>query len=306
MWLWLGFCIFVIFALSIDTWFLEKKNIGPSRSLRAALFWTSVWVACALLFNLILWLYFHYTQGSFIAHEKALNFFTGYLIEKSLSIDNLFAFYVIFHQLRIPAMFQQRVFAYGIWSAIVLRLLLILLGSWLIMHFHWILYVMGGFLLLTGVKMLFISHQEKNIYASKLFHVLQKYCRITNEIKSNQFFIKKNHLLYATPLFIALVFVEISDVIFAFDSIPAIFAITTDPFIVWTSNIFAILGLRAMYFLLAGLVARFRLLKYGIALILVFVGLKMLIAPWIAIPVSFALGLIVGILFLFSLVSAWR
>jgi tellurite resistance protein TerC len=186
-----------------------------------------------------------------------------------------------------------------------MRLLLILAGSWLIIHFHWLLYVMGVFLLLTGIKMLYSSHEEKNLRESMTFRFLQRFFRITNEFHDQHFFVRENLLLCATPLFVALIFIEISDLIFALDSIPAIFAITTDPFIVWSSNIFAILGLRAMYFLLAGMISRFSLLKYGIALILVFVGAKMIVAPWIVIPVEWSLLVILGILVVFCGLNYW-
>ncbi len=298
-WIWLGFSIFIFLALCIDTFLLNKKHIHVHKSMRVAFVWTLVWVLSALIFNALLWVYLYYTTTTYLADEISLDFLTGYLIEKTLSIDNLFAFYLIFDQFRIPGAYQQRVFSYGIWSAIIFRLLLILLGTWLVAHFHWLLYLMGMFLLLTGIKMFFVSHKKYDLYSGSLYQWLKRRIRITDKIEGEHFFIRKGAYLYATPLFIALVFIEISDLVFAFDSIPAIFAITTDPFIVWTSNIFAILGLRAMYFLLAGMVAKFHLLKYGIALILVFVGLKMVIAPWVIISVGFSLGIIVGILVLF-------
>lgn len=300
---WVCFSLFLIIALSIDTFVVNKKHIGPDQSIRAALIWTSIWVACALIFNFLLWVYVSRHVNLAIANEVALNFFTGYLIEKSLSLDNLFAFYLIFHQFHIPTAYQRRVFSYGIWSAIVLRLLLILTGSWLIQHFHSALYIMGAFLLLTGIKMCFTDEEEKELATSPLFVFLKRFLRLTHEFNKEKFFIKKGTLLYATPLMVALVFIELTDLVFAFDSIPAIFAITTDPFIVWTSNIFAILGLRAMYFLLVGMVKQFYLLKYAIALILVFVGSKMLIAPWIKIPTQWSLLVIVSLLVVFSLVG---
>lgn len=302
-WIWIGFSIFLVIALGIDAVVLNKTKFHPNRSLRIALLWTLVWVVSALIFNVLLWLYLLYNTTPAFAQEQALDFLTGYIIEKSLSIDNLFVFYMIFHQLRIPAEYQQRVFTYGIWSAVILRLLLILVGSWLVVHFHWILYVMGAFLLLTGIKMLLISHNDKDLSKSKLFQFLQTCFRITSQFQGKRFFMRKNKLLYATPLFVALIFIEFSDIVFAFDSIPAIFAITTDPFIVWTSNIFAILGLRALYFLLAGMIKRFTLLKYAIAIILIFVGCKMLITPWYTIPVALSLSTIAGILILFTLLE---
>jgi tellurite resistance protein TerC len=303
IWIWVGFSIFLIFALSIDTLLLDKKYARPHESMRAALIWTIVWVVCALIFNGLLWLYLYVTTTPFIAEEKAVDFFTGYLIEKTLSLDNLFAFYMVFTQLRIPIQYQQRVFSYGIWSAVVLRLIFILMGTWLVEHFHWILYLMGIFLLLTGIKMFFAQGKEQDLAETRFMKWMKRFFRVTSEIKDKRFFVRKDKLLYVTPLFIALIFIEISDVVFALDSIPAIFAITTDPFIVWSSNIFAILGLRAMYFLLAGMMTRFHLLKYGIALILVFVGSKMVIAPWLTISAVLSLCIIVGILVLFSILG---
>lgn len=302
IWIWLGFTAFVVIALSIDTFYLDKKR-GAQVPMRVALYWSLTWISCALIFNGLLWIYLYYNFNPQVAHQVSLDFFTGYLIEKSLSIDNLFAFFLIFQQLKIPVANQRHVFSYGIWSAIVMRLVLILFGSWLIADFHWILYLFGAFLMLTGIKMFFVSHKDSDLHDSWIFKWLQRHVRITNELSGNKFLIIKNKLVYATPLLIALIFIEISDVIFAFDSIPAIFAITTDPFIVWTSNIFAILGLRALYFLLAGLIDRFSLLKYGIALILVFVGAKMLIEPWFNVPVEISLMVIALILISFSFLS---
>ena len=300
IWMWIGFSVFLVIALSIDTFILGKKHLGPNESIRASLYWTLAWIVCALIFNGILWLDLYFTADISIANQKSLEFFAGYLIEKSLSIDNLFAFYMVFHQFRIPTLYQQRVFIIGVWSAIVLRLLLILFGVWLITKFHWILYLMGAFLFFTGIKMFFAKEHEKDLAETWIIKLIKRVIRVTNEIKDESFFIRKNKLWYATPLFLGLIFIELSDIVFAFDSIPAIFAITTDPYIVWTSNIFAILGLRALYFLLAGLAYRLRLLKHGIALVLIFVGIKMLIAPWIHISVLWSLSIIISILLIFS------
>ncbi|TAK75731.1 MAG: TerC/Alx family metal homeostasis membrane protein [Gammaproteobacteria bacterium] len=291
---WIGFSLFLIIALSLDTFVLHRSSRTDAPSMRTALCWTLIWIGTALIFNVLIW---------FFNPQKALEFFAGYLIEKSLSIDNLFAFYMIFHQFRIPAAYQQRIFSIGIWSAIILRLLLILGGTWLVTHFHWMLYLMGAFLVLTGLKMGLMHEKEKDLTETSLIHFMKRFMRITHEIHGNHFFIRKDAKLYATGLFLALVFIEISDIVFAFDSIPAIFAVTMDPFIVWSSNIFAILGLRALYFLLAGMVTRFHLLKYGIALILIFVGSKMLIEPWVHVSVLVSLSVIIGILLLFTYLS---
>lgn len=300
-WLWLSFCGFIIFALIIDAHITGHKK----PSIRSSLIWTMIWVLCALIFNALLWLYFYVHFDKAVANIKGLEFFTGYLIEKTLSIDNIFAFYMIFHQLRIPLLYQKRVFTYGIWSAIVMRLLLILLGTYLIHQFHWLLYVLGVLLLLTGIKMLFSVHknEKKDLLDSALFSFLKKHLRVTHEIHNEHFFVRQNKLWYCTPLFIALIFVEISDLIFAFDSIPAIFAITTDTFIVWTSNIFAILGLRSLYFFMYNVLNRYRLLKYGIALILIFVGAKMLLERWIHITAVQSLAFVISIILLFIALS---
>lgn len=302
-WMWFGFTVFLIFALSVDTFILNKKHARPHASMRAAVIWTLIWITSALIFNVLLWLYLYETQPSAYAHKKALDFLTGYLIEKTLSLDNLFVFYMIFSQLHIPVASQQRVFSYGIWSAIVLRLIIILLGSWLVSEFHWVLYVMGVFLLFTGFKIFFAEEKEKDIADSVVLKLIRRFFRVTKELEGEHFFIKKEKFWYATPLFITLIFIEISDIIFAVDSIPAIFAITQDPFIVWSSNIFAILGLRAMYFLLARAADTFHLLKYGIALILLFVGAKMVVEPWIDITVGESLAVIASILIVFTILS---
>ncbi len=301
--LWIGFSIFLVVALFIDAIVMRNPHARPNESLKAAVLWSVVWVISALIFCAILWFVLLNSAGPLIAHEKALNFLAGYLIEKSLSVDNLFVFFLIFNQLKIPQSLQQRVFSYGIWGAIVFRLILIVTGSYLLNRFHWLLYVMGAFLLFTGVKMFFASEHENDLQSNSVFKFLQKHLRVTHEFQEEHFFVRKNKVWFATPLFIALILIEFSDLVFAFDSIPAIFAVTTDPFIVWTSNIFAILGLRALYFLLAGVVNRLQFLKFGIALILVFVGVKLIISPWIHIPVSVSLIFILTVLTLFTWVS---
>lgn len=308
IWIWIGFSVFLLIALSLDAFVLNKKIAHPYQSMRAALYWTLVWIACAFIFNGLMWFYLYETTNPLYANKKALDFLTGYVIEKSLSIDNLFTFYVIFHQFKIPLRSQQRVFTYGIYTAVILRLILILLGVWLIERFHFVLYLMGLFLLVTGIKMFFVREEsatKKTLQESRIFQFLQRHLRITHELHEQHFFIIKNNLIYATPLLIALIFIELSDVAFAFDSIPAIFAITRDPFIVWTSNIFAILGLRALYFFVSNMVRTFYLLKYAIALILVFVGCKIIFEPWLSVPVWLSLGIIAVILLAFTLLSVF-
>lgn len=304
-WLWIGFSFLLVVALSADALFINKKYPRPHQSMHASVYWTIGWVSCALSFNVILWFYLYFTTDIHFANTKALMFLTGYLIEQSLSVDNLFVFYLIFHQFRIPAKNQRRVLSYGIWGAVVMRLTLILIGVWLVKQFHWLLYLMGAFLVLTGLKIIFSEEKEKDLADTLLMKVVKRCLRTTSEMQGERFFIKKGKLWYATPLFIALIFVEFSDLVFAMDSIPAIFAITTDPFIIWSSNIFAILGLRSLYFFLVGMVEKFQLLKYGISLILMFVGCKMLIEPWFKVPVIVSLGVIVGVLTLFTVLSIW-
>jgi tellurite resistance protein TerC len=285
---------------------MPRIRDGEKIDIRHALFWSLVWISSAFIFGLLLWVYYYYTASTALANKQTLNYFAGYLIEKSLSLDNLFAFYLIFTQLAIPVHAQRRVFRYGIWSAVVLRVLLILFGIWLIHLFAWVMYILGAFLLFSGVQMFFIAEKKKELANSKFFQWLKKHIRLTEDIKGEKFFLRKNKLLYGTPLFLALILVEFSDIVFALDSVPAIFAITTDPFIVWTSNVFAIIGLRSLYFLLASAIQRLNLLKYGIALILIFVGLKMVISPFIPIDVVISLAVIISLLLLFSLLSVMR
>lgn len=304
--MWLGFSLFLVIALAVDAFVISRYRARSHASIRNAVFWTLVWVALALLFNLLLWVYLQRTTDALFANTRALEFFTGYLIEKSLSVDNLFAFYMIFQHFRIPAQYQQRVFTYGIWGAVIMRLIFIMLGVWLLAKFHWLLYIMGVFLFLTGIKMFFMEDNKKDLAETAVMRLAKYFFRVTPEFDEEKFFIRKNKLLYATPLFIALIFIELSDVMFAFDSIPAIFAITRDPFIIWTSNIFAILGLRALYFVLASMITRFYLLKYGVALILTFIGAKMMLAPWLHIPVTISLIVIATIIVIFSMLSLAR
>jgi tellurite resistance protein TerC len=294
-WMWIGFLVFIAIVLTIDIVLLDRKK-SHSVTSRQALSWIAIWVTCALIFNGLLWYYLSYTQSVIIANQKALEFFTGYVIEQSLSVDNMFIFIMIFSYFKVPAEYQRRVLLYGVLSAVVLRLLMILGGTWLVTNFHWILYVFGAFLVITGIKMLFPEKAEKTLDQNLLLIFLRRYLRITEKFQDEKFFIKQNYFWYATPLFLVLIFVEISDLIFALDSVPAIFAITNDPFIVFTSNIFAILGLRAMYFLLANMAPKFHLLKYGIALVLTFVGTKMVLAHWITMSIVLALSVIAAIL----------
>lgn len=302
-WMWVGFSVFLVIALTIDNLVIGKYRARSKETWRAALFWVSVWVSCAITFNIGLWAYLRATVDTATANVMALNFFTAYLVEESLSIDNLFVFYLVFQHFRIPPQFQHRVLSYGIWGAVIMRLGIILAGLWLITHFHWLLYVMGAVLVLTGIKIMLMKDKEKDLSETLILRLTKKIFRVTHELDGEHFFVRKNKLLYATPLFVALIFIEFSDLVFAIDSIPAVFAITREPFIVWTSNIFAILGLRAMYFLLARMVEQLSMLKYGIALILVFVGTKMLIEPWWKMPPVISLSVIAFIIVSFSIIS---
>jgi tellurite resistance protein TerC len=302
-WLWLIFFVFVSVVLAIDIIILNKKD-AHRVSTKEALSWTLVWVICALFFNVLLWIHVNHLSGEVIANEKAFQFFTGYLIEETLSVDNMFAFILVFNYFAVPLEYQRRVLLFGVIGAVVMRFIMILFGSWLIAKLHWILYLFGAFLLITGIKMLFVSQDENTLENNFLLNWVEKHIRLVKEFHGEHFFIKKNHLWYATPLFLALVMIEFSDLVFALDSIPAIFAITTDPFIVFTSNIFAILGLRALYFLLLNASQQFHLLKYGVALILAFIGAKMLIEPWFHLSIQVALGIVVAVLATTIILSA--
>ncbi len=294
-WLWTVFFIFVFCVFAIDMLLLNRRQ-SHKVSTREALHWTIIWVACALIFNFILWLYLKHTQGSVIAAQKGLEFFTGYLIEESLSVDNMFVFLMIFTFFIVPEHYQRRVLLYGVVGAIIMRLIMIFAGIWIINQFHWVLYLFGFILIYTGIKMFLINEHQQDLSNNKLLIWLRQHLRLTDTYHQEHFFIRKNKLLYVTPLFLVLIFVEISDLIFALDSIPAIFAVTRDPFIVATSNIFAILGLRAIYFLLANMARQFEWLKYGIALVLLFIGAKIIMEYWIHIPILLALGIVATIL----------
>ncbi|WP_367606996.1 TerC family protein [Legionella sp. W05-934-2] len=291
-WMWVVFIVFISIMLAIDLFLFNGRKVHRV-STREALFWSLAWIALALLFNLLFWLYIYQTTSPIVANEKALEFLTGYIIEKSLSVDNIFVILMIFNYFSIPEEYHRRVLMYGVIGAIVLRFIFITLGIWMISKFHWILYLFGLFLMITGIRILIFAENKPDISKNIILNWMQNHLRITEKLHGEKFFIRNHNLLYFTPLFLVLILVELSDVIFAIDSIPAIFAVTNDPFIVFTSNIFAILGLRALYFLVINMHNRFHLLKYGLAFILVFVGLKMLIADWFKIPVFIALAIII-------------
>lgn len=300
--LYLGFTLLVIVLLALD--FFVLKAQGAHRvSVKEAVAWSVVWIAISLVFGGWLWWYLDGRFGREVANEEALEYLTGYLIEKSLAVDNVFVWITLFNFFAVPAEFQKRVLLYGVLGAIVMRAVLIYVGALLLAQFHWILYVFGLFLLLTGVKMLVFAKHEPDLEKNPILRWMRGHMKITNEYHGEKFFVLKEGVRYATPMFVVLVLVEVTDLIFAVDSIPAIFAVTSDPFIVFTSNIFAILGLRAMYFLLVDMAERFHLLKYGLAVILMFIGAKMLLLDVYKIPVGIALG-IVGLILLVSVVAS--
>ncbi|EAA7245289.1 TerC family protein [Salmonella enterica] len=302
--LWGGFAVVVVVMLSIDL-LLQGRRGAHAMSMKQAAGWSILWVTLSLLFNAAFWWYLAETQGREVADPQALAFLTGYLIEKSLAVDNVFVWLMLFSYFSIPPALQRRVLVYGVLGAIVLRTIMIFAGTWLITQFEWLLYVFGAFLLFTGVKMALAKEDESGIGEKPMVRWLRGHLRMTDTIENERFFVRKNGLLYATPLLLVLIMVEFSDVIFAVDSIPAIFAVTTDPFIVLTSNLFAILGLRAMYFLLSGVAERFSMLKYGLAVILVFIGIKMLIVDFYHIPIAISLGVVFGILTVTLVINAW-
>ncbi|UNM97558.1 TerC family protein [Ignatzschineria rhizosphaerae] len=305
--LYLVFGIVVSIMILIDM-FALKASGDHKVSAKEALTWTIIWISVALLFDLGLWAYIKYMipaesiplalgDNSSYALDKALEFLTGYVVEKSLSIDNIFIFLLIFSYFKVPNIYQRRVLVYGVLAAVFLRVVMVLIGSYLISKFEWILYLFGAFLLFTGIKMCFGHDEEADLSQNKIVKITKKFFKTTDDYHKEHFFIFKDGIKYATPLFIVLVLITISDIIFAVDSVPAVFAVTTDPFIVMTSNVFAILGLRAMYFLLADMAERFHLLQYGLAIILIFIGIKMLILYFdYHFPTALSLSVILGTL----------
>jgi tellurite resistance protein TerC len=304
LWLWGVFVAFVLVALFVDFVVLKKQG-AHEVGVKEALYWSIAWVGVSLVFNALLWWALKDVTGSTtIANEKALEFLTGYLIEKSLAVDNIFVFLLIFTYFAVPPNFQKRVLMIGILGAIVLRTIMILVGAWLLEQFHWILYVFGAFLILTGVKMWMGADGEDNLDDNPALKLLRKIMPVSKHYDGEKFFTLENGQKIATPLLMVIAMVALTDVIFAVDSIPAIFAITKDPFIVLTSNVFAILGLRAMFFLLQAAASRFHLLNYGLAVILVFIGTKMMLIDIFKIPVAVSLGVVMGILVITMIWSA--
>ncbi|GAB5605097.1 TerC family protein [Sideroxyarcus sp. TK5] len=290
-WMWGAFILFVLLMLALDLFALGGRK-AHKVSVREAALWSLVWVSLALIFNGLLWWHLKGTAGEAVADAKALEFLTGYLIEKSLSVDNVFVFLLIFGAFHVPPEYQRRVLIYGVLGAIVMRAVMILAGAWVVKEFSWVLYLFGAFLLFTGVRMLVAAEKQPDLENNPVLRFARRHLRIAEGDHGERFSVTKDGVRYFTPLFLVLLLIEVSDLVFAVDSIPAIFAITTDPFIVFTSNIFAIMGLRALYFLLADVADRFHLLKYGLAMVLAFIGSKMLIAPWYHVPVQASLAIV--------------
>ncbi|RIK31748.1 MAG: hypothetical protein DCC56_06090 [Anaerolineae bacterium] len=296
IWLWIGFNLFVLALLAIDLGVFHKK--AHAVSIKEAAIWSGVWIGLSLLFNLGLYFFWNTISpgSSYSNSEAALAFLTGYLLEKSLSVDNIFVFVLLFTFFAVPAAYQHRVLFWGIIGALIMRGTLIVVGAALLKEFHWIIYIFGAFLIYTGFRM--ASHQSTELIPDQnlLLRIFRKTMPITETYEEDKFFVRRAGKLLATPLFVVLLVVESTDLIFAVDSIPAIFAVTDNPFIVYTSNVFAILGLRSLYFLLAGVVDKFHYLKLGLSVVLVFVGVKMLIVDFYKIPVGISLGVIASVL----------
>lgn len=295
-WWWSGFALFVVVALVVDVLGL-RRNGNSAVGARQALAWSALWIALALVFAAVLWVYIDQNFDRALANLKLTEFLAGYVIEKSLSVDNIFVFLTLFSYFAVPPEQQKRVLILGVIGAVVLRAIMILIGAWLLAHFHFLLYVFGAFLVVTGAKMWFFAGHTPDLEANPILRWMRRHLPLTQGHEGDALLVTRDGRRYFTPLFLVMAMIAVTDVIFAVDSVPAVFAVTGDPFIVLTSNVFAVLGLRALFFLLADMAARFHLLSYGLALILVFVGTKMLIAPWFAIPVGISLavvGLILG------------
>ena len=300
VWLYLAFFGLVAVMLLIDFLGFRQKQ-GQEVKLKTAAYWSIAWVSVATLFGAGLWLYLQQTADITLANSKVMEYFAGYLLEKSLAIDNVFVWLMIFAAFAIPPNLQRKILLYGVLGAIVLRTIFIFIGAWFVQEFSWILYIFGAFLLYTGFKFLKGQDENPNIEEMALLKWLRKHIRITPQLDGQKFFVHQNGLLWATPLFLVLILVEVSDVIFAVDSIPAIFAVTSDPFIVLTANLMAILGLRAMFFLLAGAAAKMHYLPYGLGIILIFIGFKMLMLEVFHMPIWLSFGFIVSVLS----ITAW-
>lgn len=306
IWLWVGFNLFVLAMLALDLGVFHRHTHAVS--VKEATIWSVVWIALSLAFNILLYFFWNVISpaSQYSNSEAALAFFTGYLIEKSLSVDNIFVFVLIFTYFAVPALYQHRVLFWGIIGALVMRGILIAVGAALLHEFHWIIYIFGGFLIFTGIRMAFHKDEEIHPEDNPLVKLFRRFMRVSPQYAADKFFVRQGGLLMATPLFLVLLIVESTDLVFALDSIPAIFAVTNDPFIIYTSNVFAILGLRSLYFVLAGVIDKFYYLKLGLSVVLTFVGVKMVIAEFYKIPIGLSLGVIAAILTVALLASLWR
>lgn len=306
LWLWLGFNLFVLAMLALDLGVFHRK--AHSVSVREAAMWSVIWISMAMIFNVGIYLYWHdlVPQSAYTNREAALAFLTGYLIEKSLSVDNIFVFVLIFSYFAVPAVYQHRVLFWGILGALVMRAVLIGLGAALIKEFHWIIYLFGAFLIFTGIRMAFHKDEEIHVGENPLVRLVRRFLPVADNYHGSSFFVRHAGKLMVTPLLLVLLVVESTDLVFAVDSIPAIFAVTTDPFLVYTSNIFAILGLRSLYFLLAGVIDKFYYLKLGLAVVLTFVGVKMVIVDFYKIPTPMSLAVVAGVLTIAVIASLIR
>lgn len=306
VWLWLGFNLFVLALLALDLGVFHRQ--AHVVSVKEAAIWSIVWIGLALLFNAGLYFFWNTFSPSsaYSNSEAALAFFTGYLIEKSLSVDNIFVFVLIFTYFAVPPAYQHRVLFWGIVGALVMRAGLIAIGATLLKEFHWIIYVFGAFLIFTGIKMALHRQEQLQPERNPVIRLFRRLMPVTEEYHGEKFFIRRGGTLLATPLFLVLLMVESTDLVFAVDSIPAIFAVTADPFIVYTSNVFAILGLRSLYFVLAGIMHKFQYLKLGLSVVLTFVGLKMVLTDVYKIPTGISLGVIATILTVAIAASLWR
>ncbi len=305
-WLWIAFNVFVLGMLALDLGVFHRKSHTVSG--KEALTWSLVWITLSLLFNAVIYFFWDRMMpgSSYTNGEAALAFLTGYLIEKSLSVDNIFVFILIFSFFAVPAAYQHRVLFWGILGALVMRGALIAVGAALLKEFHWIVYIFGAFLIFTGIRMALHRDEEMHPDQNPLVRIFRKLMPVTQEYEGDKFFLRRAGALMATPLFLVLLIIESTDLVFAVDSIPAIFAVTQEPFIVYTSNVFAILGLRALYFLLADVVDKFQYLKLGLSAVLTFVGIKMVIVDLYKIPVGLSLGVIAAILTISILASLWK
>jgi tellurite resistance protein TerC len=306
IWLWVGFNLFVLLMLALDLGVFHRK--AHAVSTKEALTWSIVWISLSLVFNAVIYFFWDrmVPNSSYTNAEAALSFLTGYLIEKSLSVDNIFVFILIFSFFAVPDAYQHRVLFWGILGALVMRGILIAVGAALLEQFHWIIYVFGAFLIYTGIRMARHQDEELRPQDNPVVKFFRRFMPVTEDFVDDKFFVRRAGVLFATPLFLILLIVESTDLVFAVDSIPAIFAVTRDPFLVYTSNVCAILGLRALYFLLAGVMDQFQYLKLGLSVVLTFIGVKMVIVDLYHIPVGASLGVVASVLIISIVASLWK